>query len=390
LVFALKIRRAGDLAPLGVLDDYTTMQAVPRHNAVGAWTLSISEASRKAAHLVEGNGLIIRYNGARIMSGDIQTVDWSQTAENEGNAGTLKVSGADDNQLLKQASVWPDPGHNDAGQVAGTYKVSGPAETVMRQLVDVNIGPSARPGRRVPGLALAPDQGRGPEVTKQINQFANLLDVLADIGNSCGLGFRIVQSGAGRVFEIYQPRDLAGAVTFSLGRQNLTDVSYTRTPPTCTCAIVVAGGTSSPRVVKEYVRTDPLVPDLRIELFVDQTAVDTGAVDLAAQMDQAAEEALTAGARQASLSISPIDTPQCRYGVHYNVGDKVSVIVRGEPVSDTVREVALNADTASGATVRPLVGTAEASDPKQPNTALMKVMAAINRRVRNLETRVPQ
>jgi hypothetical protein len=386
-VFALKIRRSGDLAPLGALSDYVTMQAIPRHNAVGAWTLSISADSDKAVHLLEGNGLIIRFNGARIMSGDIQSVDSTQTSD-DGDAGTLKVSGVDDNQLLKQATVWPNPGQDDAHQTDGTYKVSGPAETVMRQLVNVNIGPAARPARRVAGLVLADDLGRGPTVTKQINQFANLLDVLADIGNSAGLGFRIVQVGAQRRFEVYQPR--ASGLTWSFGRGNLSEVSYTKTPPTCTCAIVVAGGTSSPRVVKEYTRADPLVPGLRIEQFVDKTDVDTGAVDLAAQMAQAAEEALTAGARQASLALSPIDIDGYRYGVDYGVGDQGSVMVRGELITDTVREVTLNSDTSTGDTVRPVIGTADAADSQKPNSALMKLLAAINRKLRLIETRVPK
>ncbi|WP_242890812.1 siphovirus ReqiPepy6 Gp37-like family protein [Actinomadura litoris] len=386
-MFALKIRRSGDLAPLGALSDYTTMQAIPRHNAVGSWTLTIAADSDKAVHLIEGNGLIIRFNGSRIMSGDIQAVDSTQTSD-DGDVGTLKVSGADDNQLLKQATVWPNPDRDDAHQTAGTDKVSGPAESVMRQLVNVNIGPAARPGRRVAGLVLADDLGRGPIVSKQINQFANLLDVLADIGNSAGLGFRIVQVGDRRRFEVYQPR--ASGLTWSLGRGNLSEVSYTKTPPTCTCAIVVAGGTSSPRVVKEFSRADPLVPGLRIEQFVDKTDVDTGSVDLAAQMAQAAEEALTAGARQASLSLSPIDIDGFRYGRDYGVGDQGSVMVRGELVTDTVREVTLNSDSSTGDSVRPVIGTAEAADSRQPNSALMKLLAAINRRIRLIETRVPK
>ncbi|WP_205718516.1 siphovirus ReqiPepy6 Gp37-like family protein [Actinomadura sp. WMMA1423] len=386
-MFALKMRRGTDLKPIGELDDYTSMQAIPRHNAVGAWKLTIGADSAKAARLVEGNGLIIRYNGARVMSGDITSVDSAQTRD-DGDAGTLTVSGVDDNNLLKQATVWPNPSADDAHQTDGTYKVSGPAETVLRTLVDVNIGPSARTGRRVPDLTLAPDLARGPTVTKQIRQFANLLDVLADIANTAGLGFRIVQVGTGRRFELYEPQD--SGVVFSFGRGNLEDVSYSKQPPTCTCAIVVAGGSSSPRVVKEYTRADVLVPGLRIEQFVDRTDVDTGSVDLAAQMDQAADEALTAGARQASLSLTPIDTEQCRYGVQYNVGDRGTAMVRGEALTDTIREVVLNSDSASGATVKPVIATPDATDPKNPLSSLMQVMAGINRRLRSVETRVPQ
>src|SRR5690606_40302192 len=68
-----------------------------------------------------------------------------------------------------------------------------------------------------------------------------------------------------------------------------------------------------------YDRPDPLFTGLVLEQFVDQTSVDTASVDLDAQMDQAAEEALTNGAGQGSLAISPIDLPMLRYGRDYNV-----------------------------------------------------------------------
>jgi hypothetical protein len=350
--------RDAALHRLGQVDDYTSLTVVPRFNAVGAYTMEISADSAKAALLVEGNGLIIRTaTGDTVMSGPIRTVDWSRSSS-DGGSGKLTVGGVDDTSLLAQYTCWPTPTAAITAQTDAVYKISAAkAETAMRALVNVNAGPGALASRKNPLLTLAADGLRGPTVTREVNQFDNLLTVLADIGNSAGpLGFRVAQVGTGLQFQVYAPVDRSESARFSFRLGNLTDASYSTTPPTCTRAIVVAGGGSSPRVCKVYDRSDPLFPNLVIEQFVDQTSVDTASVDLTAQMDQAAEEALTNGAGQGSLSIAPIDIPKLRYGQDYNVGDTVAADVRGAWYTDVCREVSLTSTAADATTVKATVG----------------------------------
>jgi hypothetical protein len=348
--------RDASLQRLGQIKDFTALTVVPRFNTVGAYTLEISADSDKAPLLVEGNGLIIRTaDNATVMSGPIRTVDWSHSSS-DGGTGKLTIGGVDDTSVLAQYTCWPSPAAVIGSQTASVYKLSAvAAETGMRTLVNVNAGPGALASRKSALLTLAADGGRGGTITREVNQFDNLLTVLADIANAAGLGFKVVQVGAGLQFQVYTPA-ARPAARFSFRLGNLTDASYTTTPPTCTRAIVVAGGGSSPRVCKTYDRTDPLFPGLVIEQFVDQTSVDTASVDLVAQMDQAGAEALTNGAGQGSLSISPIDIPQLQYGRDYSVGDTVSADVRGDWYTDTVREVQLTCTATDGAKVTATVG----------------------------------
>lgn len=344
------------LRRIGQVADYTSLTVIPRHNAVGAYTMEISADSDKTGLLVEGNGLIIRTAaGETVMSGPIRTVDW-QRSSSDGGSGKLTVSGVDDTELLARHTCWPNPTAAIGSQTAPVYKIAGVvAETAMRQLVNLNAGPGALTARRNPLLTLAADAGRGPAVTRQVNQFDNLLTVLADIAAPAGLGFRVAQTGTALEFRVYAPVDRTQTARFSFRLGNLSDASYATTPPACTRALVVAGGGSSPRVCKSYDRTDPLFPALVIEQFVDLTGVDTASVDLAAQMDQAAQEALAGGAGQGSLSIAPIDIPRLRYGRDYNVGDTVAADVRGAWYTDTVREVTLTC-AADATTVKATVG----------------------------------
>ncbi|CAM5395927.1 hypothetical protein STENM36S_06403 [Streptomyces tendae] len=378
--------RNSTLQRIGQVADYTNLTVIPRHNAVGAITMEISADSPSAPLLVEGNGLIIKTpTGHTVMSGPIRTPDWSRS-ESDAGGGKLTVGAVSDDEILARYACWPSPTAAIGSQTASVYKIDVPAaETGMRNLVNLNAGPGALASRRNPLLTLATNGVHGPALVREVNQFDNLLVVLQDIANSAGLGFRVVQVGPSLQFQVFEPADLSGTARFSFGLGNLTDASYSTTPPTCTRAIVVAGGGTSPRVCKTYDRADPLFPGLVIEQFVDRTSVDTASVDLTAQMDQAGEEALANGAGQGSLSISPIDLPMLRYGRDYNVGDTVSAQLRGGAwYTDTVREVTLTSST-SGSTVKATVGGDSSGDSAVGR--IYKYIAQVKKNVARLQTR---
>ncbi|MFI9598942.1 siphovirus ReqiPepy6 Gp37-like family protein [Streptomyces sp. NPDC052043] len=355
---ALKVYiRNSTLQRLGQVSDYTSLTVVPRYNAIGAISLDLPADSPSAPLLAEGNGLIVKTAaGDTILSGPIRTVDWSRS-ESDAGGGQLKVGAVSDDELLARYTCWPAPTAAIGSQTAPVYKINAASvETGMRDLVNLNAGPGGQASRRHALLTLASNGLHGPALVREVNQFDNLLTVLQDIAGAAGLGFRVIQVGSALEFQVYAPTNRAGTARFSFGLGNLTDASYSTTPPTCTRAIVVAGGGSSPRVCKVYDRADPLFPGLVLEQFVDQTSVDTASVDLAAQMDQAGTEALANGAGQGSLSISPIDLPQLRYGRDYNVGDTVSAQLRGGTwYTDVVREVTLTS-SAGESSVKATVG----------------------------------
>lgn len=349
--------RNSTLQRIGQVTDYTSLTVVSRHNAIGAISMDISASSDSAPKLVEGNGLIVKTpTGETVLTGPIRTADWSRS-ESDAGAGKLTIGAVSDDEILSRYTCWPSPTAAIGSQTASVYKIDVAAvETGMRNLVNLNAGPGALASRKNPLLTLATNGLHGPALVREVNQFDNLLTVLQDIASAAGLGFRVRQVGSTLQFQVFQPADLSGSARFSFGLGNLTDASYSTTPPTCTRALVVAGGGSSPRVCQVYDRSDPLFPGLVIEQFVDQTSVDTASVDLTAQMDQAGEEALANGAGQGSLSISPIDLPKLRYGRDYNVGDTVAAQLRGGTwYTDVVREVTLTS-APGNSTVKATVG----------------------------------
>ncbi|MFE4991433.1 siphovirus ReqiPepy6 Gp37-like family protein [Streptomyces mirabilis] len=381
--------RDGNLDIVGVVDDYISLTIIPRFNAVGSFVLDIAADSPKAHLLVPGNGLVIRRGADVLMSGPIREPNWKRS-NSDGGDGTLTVNGVDDLTLLTGTTCWPTPTAAPGSQTDSVYKISGVvAETAMRALVNLNIGPGAQAARKVSNLTLATDGLHGAAVNKQVNQFDRLLDVLQDIAKTAGLGFRIVQVGANLQFQVYVPADLSASAKFSFGLGNLTDASYSVTAPTCTKAVVVAGGSPSPRVVSVTTRADAAFPGPWIEQFVDLTSVDTASTDLTAQMTQAADGALTSGAAQGNLTMTPIDTPRLQFGRDYTVGDRVSCQVKDDFFADVVREVSISFDAQGGYLAKAVIGS---SDGTNNQDALARTYAYISRiftEIRHLKTRKP-
>ncbi|MDC2953393.1 siphovirus ReqiPepy6 Gp37-like family protein [Streptomyces gilvifuscus] len=379
--------RDDNLSIIGVVDDFTSLTLTPRFNAVGAFVLNISADSPKADLLVPGNGLVIRRGSTVLMSGPIREPNWSRS-DSDGGKGTLTINGVDDMTLLAGTTCWPNPTAAAGSQTDPVYKVVAfAAETAMRTLVNLNIGPGAQASRKISNLTLAADGGHGLPIKKQLTQFDTLLTVLQDIAKTSGLGFRIVQVGSSLQFQVYEPADLTATAKFSFGLGNLTDASYTVTAPTCTKAIVVAGGNTSARVVTVATRADPAFPGPWIEQFVDKTDVDSAATDLTDQVNQAANEALTAGAAQGNLTMTPIDTPRLQFGRDYTVGDRVSCQVRDDFISDVVREVNITFDAQGGYVAKAVIGPPDATDSKDVLARQWWYLANIFNRLRRLEKR---
>lgn len=356
----VQIRDNSTLDVLAVVSDYTSLTITPRFNAVGAYVLNIAADSPKADLLVPGNGLVIRKGSTVLMSGTIREPNWQS---GDGGKGTLTVNGVDDMTLLAGTTCWPNPVSAPGSQTDPVYKISGVvAETAMRTLVNLNIGPGAQASRKVSNLMLAANGLHGPSITKQLTQFDTLLTVLQDIAKTAGLGFRIVQVGGNLQFQVYEPADRSASAKFSFGLGNLTDASYSVTAPTCTKAIVVAGGNTSPRVITIATRADPAFPGPWIEQFVDKTDVDTTAIDLIAQVSQAADEALTAGAAQGNLTMTPIDTPAS------SSAGTTRWAIRSRARSGTTSSPTWSARSASPSTRRAGTPPRPSSAPRTPRT----------------------
>lgn len=363
--------RADDLTRLGEVTDYSSLEMVLRYNDVGTFLLTM-DADGPGAQLMAGaGGVVVTRDGQPVLSGSVET----EQRVMEGGRGTLVLAGKDDTQWLQHALALPVP--SGPPYTAAAYDVrKGAAETVLRQYVDLNLGPGAQTARRLPGLTLAADQARGATVTGNA-RFQTLLELLQHLGLAGGVGFRIVQVGLGLQFQVYVPADLRRTAVFSVGLGNLAGYDYSRSAETATYVYVAGQGEGTARTIVEGGVATTL--PRRREAFRDQRDTDD-----AAALAQSRDEALVEGAGTNALTLTPIDTDSVAYGRDYGLGDTVTVIVDGIQLQDVVRQVKLVYE-GPAEQVTPTVGTPGATSPDVP--ALFGTMERQAQRLSRLERR---
>lgn len=327
------------------VEDYTSLEFIPRFNAIGSWVLDLPTDSIAAREIVKDQaGIIVVKNGVTLFSGPVKKPNrkWNMTQD------TITVSGKDDNVHLLNLA-YPEP----MGAFATKdYDVrAGKAETIMKQYVDVNIGPNALSQRRE--LTLEVDKGLGSTVTGR-GRFHTLLELFQSLALAGGdLGFRVIQVQNQLQFQVYQPADKTKSAFFNPLLGNLADFDYSVEAPEANFVIVGGGGEGVNRILLQKEDSASVLKYGRIESFIDRR--DTEDI---AELEQAMIEELVSKGEKKSLSITPIDTPQLMFGRDYNLGDKVSVVLPEETIQDVIREIKITLSP-NGETISPVIGTPE-------------------------------
>jgi hypothetical protein len=394
--------RDGFLRRVGVVEQYTSVQVISRFNGVGSWTLTVPADSREAELLQPGGGIIVWVDGVPrpVMSGPMSSVTHSWDADQSG-AGQIVYTGLSDETLLWSRVTLPVPGAPINAQTTDRYSVAGAASLVLAELVNVNAGPNARLDRVIPQLQVS-SVALGASVNVS-TRFDVLGTKLAEVAASVGIGWRLRQGATDTLlFEPFVPRvHDSGQVTFSPSAGNLAAYRYRISAPTATRAVVAAQGEGRARWLAEYDSTPTGYEWARtpIERFVDRRDIPVarGAngspvnpddpsqpadPQALAELDQGAAEALAESRELGELSVTPIDSDMFKYGANYDVGDVVTVDIRGNVITDVLREVQLS-DGNDGPRVTPVIGT----DGATATPGLYREVRRIWNSIRKLEAR---
>ena len=357
------------------VDDFDHFEAVLRFNAVSSWTLELPNDTDAADSLrLDGAGLIVERDGAVLLSGPVKRRDrrWDETED------VLEVSGRDDTVVLAERLAPPVPG--GPPYTAFEFDVrTGAAETVMRQYVDLNAGPGAITVRRVPGLTLAADGARGTAVTGRA-RFTPLLELLQSLALAGGdLGFRVVQVGLNREFQVYAPADRTGTVVFSPDFGNLSGFDYAEAAAEGNYVYAGDRAEGTARVFVEGEDAASITRWGRIETFLDRRDTTN-----TTEIGQAISEELSQRASTVELSLSPTDVEGMRFLVDYGLGDKVTALIDGVALEQLVREVSVSLTADAGEVISPVVIGTPGLDL---STDLFARLAAAQRRIGRLERR---
>lgn len=346
------------------ISGWTDLDVVGRYNEPASGSFTAPADAALMDQLQPGNRIVVHRDGAPFMSGPIEKPGpyvWDAAADG-GGRGRITVHFADDLALVAGRRVYPDPTASAVAQTEAAYwtRSNVNAETILRDLVNLNAGPGALPARRVPRLTLGPVAGVGTaaSVTARFDALGDALRSVALAGG--GLGFRTAQVGPDIQFQVYAPNDRSRGIRFSRDLDNLRAVQYDPEAPAVTVALVAGQGQGTARNIREIADADAAARWWRLETFIDQRQTNVDA-----ELDQAGWEALAENGEQGKLTTVTVDTPEQKFGRDYGLGDKVTVeLYPGTDVADYVRGFHLQASPADGEVLTAVIGSQEATrDP---------------------------
>lgn len=369
--------------PQGEIDDYEGITFTTVFNDVGTWKLTLDARSPLVGQLATPNwGIFITRDGQQAFSGIWVTGRFVWELDH----WNVEFNGVTDDVWLVSRLVSPSPTESSAPYTVQASDVrTGVASTVVQTYVDVNLGPGAVPSRRKTAFTLAPDPNVGFTVKGEARWDSDLLAFIQPLATTGGIGFRVVQVGAGIQFQTYWPGDKSATVKYSVDLGNLESYEFTRERPKGNYFFVGASGTGTSRIVKEFADSPAVATWERIE----GQLVNVSSTSDTTVITQAGNDAIAQNSEQVSLAFSPIEIPDMQYLVHYNVGDKISAQLTGPLptpygsdglVVDVVRqvEVSLQRDTQ---TITPSFGTPS----RDQVSRLVKAFQQANVRLNNLE-----
>jgi hypothetical protein len=362
--------------------NWTNLDVTLRFNEPGSGLFVAPGHSWVRQQLHPGNRVVVIRDGEVLTAGPVEKwiYERSDDGENAGD-GVITVHFADDLATIAGRLAYPDPALEPEAQVSDNWTFSGNAELGMRELVNDNAGPGALSARQIPQLALGTLAGVGDTIDITAAIMEPVLEVLRRAALAGGgLGFRTRQSGTQILFEVYEPPDVSAEVRFGFNLGNLKYVAYEVNAPTVTSAIVGGQGAGADRFTLERNNLGTEGAWGRLEKHIARPGNDA-----TAELEADGDEALAEGDETARLPSNIADTPDQQFGVHYQLGSRVSIESwPGEAITDIVQTVHLQAWPTAGEVVAATVGSqAASSDP-----AWVQRVREIDRRVGRLERTV--
>lgn len=349
---------------------WLSITAEPRFNEVGAGSFTaVPSAALLTACTTPGNRIRLLRGDQVFLSGPIEVgQDIEFTAD---GASPLTVQWASSEADIAGELVYPDPTVAITAQVLESYIRTGVnAETILRDLANLNVGPGALVARRVPGLTIAASTGVGTTISidERLTKLGDALRTAAVAGGD--LGWRVRDTLSGLLFEVFDPTDRSAYVRFSFGRNNLRSLKVRSEAPKGTSIIVGDDGTGATRVFTETINVTDAAYGRREVLVNNDNAT----------------KAITDNAAKTTLAAEGVDTPQQTYGVDLNLGDIVGVEdAYGRSFADVVTAAKLSADAEKDphGTVAVTIGTGHPSVDAAATDQLRRLTREVDRLMRS-------
>lgn len=325
-------------------------KAVLRYNNLGTWLFTLPMHDELTRRLEPGWSVLATDQDLRF-SGIIQEF----LTEAKDGALSLTISGKTELHRLADRLIYPNPAQHAGSQNRARWDAKGPVETMIKELVRLNAGPSALATRRSPALEVETTRGRGKVVTVS-ERFSNLLEVCQKLGNNGGIRFDAHREDTGKVVLRTTPvRDLTRQVRLEVSGSLKIAASTGN-------AIIVAGqGEGAARTLIE-VTPPPGAWGHRIEVFKDRRDSDDRTV-----LTQTGQETLTELGAHSSASFEVAEGPGARFATDFYLGDQVTLELGRATIAEQVTSASIDWDGHGRAITLGVGPDADSSTPTWSN-----------------------
>ncbi|HJW01361.1 MAG TPA: hypothetical protein VJ617_19905 [Arthrobacter sp.] len=324
------------------IGDPRTVVATPRYNSSGTLRIDLTSDHPRIADLsVDGARVVCEYYGEHILSGPVTAI----AAQGPSSAAVIAFYVDDDFRLFEGVLGWPNPTQAITSQTSEYYKLTGPAETVVKDLITKNA--ITRLGMPV---TCASNLARGATISVAL-RMDPLADKLFPAVEQAGIGVSVKQSGAGLLVDCYVPATFPRILTEESGI--VQDWSWTSTRATNTRVVIGGEGEATARVfaIEVAVNREPRIND-KMEVFRDARDADSSAL-----LSERGRETLAEGAAKSGFSLTLAETDNFRYGGKgVRVGDSVTVSIGGVERTDILREATISYSYDDGLSITPVIG----------------------------------
>jgi hypothetical protein len=372
------------------IDFYSRVKLEMNLNAVSTWQMDVpmdmlstdAEVQVKMARvrellaLKDKSGIIAKLDDQIKFSGPFKSTEEDDQIDSD----TFALNGYDDLVFLSDRLIYPDKNGLPFAAEADTR--TGAAETVMKGYVTDHAGPGAVGYRQVSGLTIAMDMGAGWSIDESVRN-ENMLDVLQRAAIKGGdLGFQVLQADAGLEFQVFVPEDLSDQVNFSKEMGNIAHITQGEERPKCNAVLVGGSGEGVSRTFVEVIDPVSIVQYGRIEKLLDKRNT-SDVTELRAE----GQAYLEKNGALRNISVLPVDLPNFTYGVDYDLGTRVSIMIGSTAYAFLIQQIVIELAPGKEPVIKPVIGTVGARI-KQPFSKTSNRISAVEQRVDQLESGV--
>lgn len=338
---------------LRLLDDHAGLELARRVNAVGAFTLTLDGSfdadlmavdRRLEVWRAPEEGMALRL----LFVGFVRRWKWWTSAA---GLTALVVQGYDQNELLRRRIVAYKANSAQAAK-------DDQADDMMKAIVRENLGASATDADRnltALGVTVQADSGAGPTIEKKF-AYRNVMDVLAEIADVAAT------AGTDVFFDLVPVSRTALEFQTFTGQRGADHTWPGGTPPVVFS--LEFGNLEQPSLEMDYSGEVNYVygagqgeGDARVLVEVEDATREAASAwnrregfkdarndEAADQVTADAQEALEEGMPALRFNGQVAQTDQCRFGIEWEMGDRVTAVYQGLTVDTMIAAVNVKLD----------------------------------------------